>query len=131
MLDSVVQELFTAALASSTMKVYRTGANRYCSFCELYGVHKPFPVCEDVLLRFVALLNKEGLKAGTVKSYLAAVRHSQIALGLGDPHIAAMVRLEYVVRGVKKLTSGPVRTRLPITLDLLVRLRQSWFSERN
>ena len=43
MLNSVVQELFTAALASSTMKIYRTGANRYCSFCELYGVHKATP----------------------------------------------------------------------------------------
>ena len=42
-----------------------------------------------------------------------------------------MVRLEYVVRGVKKMTSGPVRTRLPITLDLLVKLGQPWYSEQN
>ena len=96
----------------------------------MYCIQKPFPVCEDVQLRFVAYLYKEGLKAGTVKSYLAAVRHSQIALGFGDPLIGSMVRLEYVVRGVKKLTSGPVRTRIPITLDLLVQLRRSWYSER-
>ena len=41
-----------------------------------------------------------------------------------------MVWLEYVVRGVKKLTSGLGRTRLPITLDLLVLLWLSWHSKQ-
>ena len=76
---------------------------------------KPFPVCEDVLLRFVAYLYKEGLKAGTVKSYLAALRHSQMALGFGDPRIAAMVCLEYVVRGVKRVVLFEPGFQLPWT----------------
>ena len=44
--------------------------------------------------------------AGTVKSYLAAVRHAQIAIGLGDPHMSDMPQLEYVVKGLRKKTAG-------------------------
>ena len=96
----------------------------------LYDIHKPFPVCEDVLTHFVAYLYKEGLKAGTIKSYLAAIRYTQIALGLGNPHIDSMARLEYVVRGIKRLTNGPTRTRLPITVPLLDQMRRSWSTDR-
>ena len=95
-LDATVQELFSAGLAPATLKVYRTGTNRYILFCVLYNVTQPFPVSEDVLTRFVAHLYKEGLKAGTIKSHLASIRHAQIVLGLGNPHIEEMSRLEYV-----------------------------------
>ena len=74
----------------------------------------------------MAFLYKEGLKAGTMKSYLAATRYTQISLGLGNPHMEDMSRLEYVIRGVKKLTGSPTRTRLPITLALLVQLQETW-----
>ena len=94
-------------LAPATLKVYRTGSNTYGSFCDLYGVNKPFPVNEVIMLWFVVYLYKEGLKAGTIKSYLAAVHHAQIALGLGNPHMEHMAQLEYIVHGVKKRTSGP------------------------
>ena len=80
-------------LAPATLKVYRTGSNRYGSSCDLYGVNKLFPVNEVIMLRFVAYLYKEGLKAGTIKSYLVAVHHMQIALGLGNPHMEHMAQL--------------------------------------
>lgn len=127
-LDSTIQELFKAGLAPATLKVYRTGSNRYDLFCKSYNIHDPFPAREVTLLRFVAYLYKGGLKAGTIKSYLAAIRHTQIALGLGSPHMEDMAQLEYVVRGVKRLTNGPTRMRLPITFDLLGRLRQVWYT---
>lgn len=125
-MDQPVQELLTAGLAPATHKVYKTGTNRYNSFCVLYKINKPFPLSEYVLTHFVAFLYKEGLKVGTVKSYLAAIRYSQIALGLGNPHMEDMSKLEYVIRGVKRLTGGPTRTRLPITLPLLAQLQGSW-----
>jgi len=95
----------------------------------MYNIHHPFPAREDTLSRFVAHLYKGGLKAGTIKSYLAAIRHAQIALGLGNPHMENMTQLEYVVRGVKRLSNKPVRTRHPITLELLGQLRQAWFTQ--
>ena len=48
----------------------------------------PYLVTEPQLSYYVAYLYKEGLTEGTVKSYLAAIRHAQIARGLGDPNIA-------------------------------------------
>ena len=97
----------------------------------LYNVTRTFPVSEDVLTRSVAHLYKEGLKASKIKSYLASIRHAQIALGLGNPHIEEMSRLEYVTRGVKRLASGPTRSRFPITLNLLAQLHHSWCVERS
>jgi len=86
----------------------------------------PFPVSEQLLSRFAAYLYKEGLRGGTVKSYMAAVRHAQISLGLRDPCMSDMPQLGYIIRGIKKATGGPPRTRLPITPDLLRVLRKSW-----
>jgi len=62
-----------------------------------------------------------------MKSYLAAVRHGQIAVGLGDPMMGRMPRLQYVVKGAQRSLSGrPKRTRLPITPEILRRMRSSW-----
>jgi len=126
-LDATVQELFSAGLAPSTQKSYRSGSKRFIGFCERFRIAKPFPVSEQVLVYFVALLYRDGLSSGTIKSYLAAVRHSQIALGLGDPHVGDMPQLEYVSKGVKKMTAcRSARPRLPITPSILRQLRQFW-----
>ena len=130
-LDQAVQDLFTAGLALATLKVYKIGTNIYNSFYVLYNIAKPFPATEDVLTHLVAFLYKEGLKAGMVKSYLAATRYTQIALGLGNLHMEDMVRLEYVVQRVKRLASSSTCTRLLITLTLLAQLRCSWLTSRS
>ena len=49
-------------------------------FCSAAAL-QPFPATEQILSAFVAFLFKEGLAAGTVKLYLAAVHHAQIARG--------------------------------------------------
>lgn len=70
---------------------------------------------------------QEGLSAGTMKSYLAAVRHRQIAMGLGDPVMVRMPQLQYVLKGARRRLAGrPKRTRLPITPEILQQLRKSW-----
>ncbi len=81
---------------------------------------------------FVAFLYKENLAGGTVKSYLAAIRHSQISLGLGDPSMGRMIRLEYVVKGLKrKATQAARRVRLPITPTILGQLKRVWQKRRD
>ena len=78
-------------------------------------------------MAFVAFLYREKLSGSTVKNYLAAIRHSQITLGMGDPHMGDMHRLDYVVKGLKRQTrSGPRRSRLPITPEILEHLRRVW-----
>ena len=112
------------------LKVYKTGTNRYNSFCVLHSFHNPFSVHEDILTHFVAYLYTEGLKVGSIKSYLAVIRYTQIALCLGNLHIEGMATLEYVIRGVKRLMNGPMRTRLPITVHWLAKMNYLWSVNR-
>ena len=45
---------------------------------------------------------------------------------MGNPNISTMPQLEYVLKGLKKATPASSRRRLPITPDILLRLRQVW-----
>ena len=47
-------------------------------------------------------------------------------MGLGNPQIAQMPQLEYVVRGVKRLAKQSFRKRLPITPTILQQLKRIW-----
>ena len=89
-------------------------------------IHNPFPLTEQVLSLFVAWLHSRQLAAGKVKNYLAAVRHTQIALGLMGPRMGDMPQLEYVIRGVKRMAQVRTRVRLPITLEVLKGLKWVW-----
>ena len=125
-LEGTVEELFAAGLADTTRRTYRTGANRYTVFCSQLDV-TAFLVSERSLSLFVAHLAVRERKASTAKSYLAAVRHSQIALGLGDPRVGDMPQLEYVLKGLKRRSaSRPCRTRLPVIPDLMRVMKPSW-----
>ena len=97
----VVQDLFSSRLASSTQQVYRCGSHRFQQFCSLHNL-RPYPAGESMLTSFVAWLYQTGVTAGTIKSYLSAVRYTQISLGLGDPHAASMPQLERGERGEEK-----------------------------
>ncbi len=107
-LGSGADRLFEAGLAESTRKTYRTGAQRYRDFCQRVG-KIAFPVREDVIVLFVARLHLDGVAPGTMKCYLAAVRYAQICRRLGDPAIKSMPRVEYVLKGAKRLKPGAKR----------------------
>ena len=72
---------------------------------------------ELTLSHFVAYLFSDGLVPGTIKHYLAAVRHTQISLGFGDPHIGGLCRLEYIIKGAKRSLGRQWRNRLPGILE--------------
>ena len=123
---------FTMRLAASTLRTYSSGKTRFLKFCEQTET-RALPVCENILCCFCAHLANGGLKHRTIKVYLSAVGHMQIAAGQQDPlgsGAAPMPRLEYVMRGIKRKevsqhdgTDG--RERLPITPSLLLRIKAS------
>ena len=87
----------------------------------------PFLVKEAALCAFVAYLYRDSLSAGSVKSYLAAIRLAQISLGLGDPKIPDMPKLEYVIKGLRRKATGrEVHPHLPITPTILHKLKNVW-----
>ena len=79
----------------------------------------PYPVSEQVLSYFVAFLYKEGHAPSSLKSYLSAIRHAQIALGMVGPHLGNMPQLEYFIKGLHRLSPGQPRSRVPITPFIL------------
>ena len=125
-LDSFVQHLLKHALAPSTLRSYDVGQRRYLVFCTKINT-SPLPVNETLLCRYVASLASENLQFQSIKSYLSAVRYMQITSGYGDPDMASMPILEYVLKGIKrqqaKQKPHSTRTRLLITPTILQSLR--------
>ena len=95
----------------------------YARFCE--GTSRdPFPVKEETVILFLSQLHRDGLTPGTMKSYLAAIRYEQIKRGLRNPEICKMPRVEYGVKGAKRLKPGSHWCRLSITPEIMAKLRE-------
>lgn len=128
-MEGNVLQLIDDSLAPSTRRTYLSAQNRYIVFCQRTNT-TPFPVSIHVLCCFVAFLGSQGLKHVSVKSYLSAVRHAQIAGGFPDPFKNAdLSRLECVLKGLKRQQAHrrtPTNPRLPITPDILRSLKQLW-----
>ena len=127
-MDEALLRYCDRGLADSTQRTYRSGLNRYLSFCFAFGVLSPFPVSETLLCYFVTSLAQEGVAPTTIKTYLAAVRHAQIIRGHPEPReTSSLPRLRLVQNGVRRerAESSPAQlpTRLPITPSLLRLLR--------
>ena len=111
------------------------GSESLCTFLQavcLFPILFPilFPTSKEKLSQFVAHLFVGGLSADTVKSYLSAVHHAQIGLGLGDPDFPNMPQLEYIIKGYRrKSVKGGGRPRLPITPAILQALKVVWSLE--
>ena len=96
------------------------------SFCAKFGVSNPFPVSQALLCYYVAHLVNSSLAYQTIKTYLAAVRHQQIAKGLPEPkQLTSMPKLKVVENCVRKKRAldQSFRPRLPITPAILRQIR--------
>ena len=128
-LAPAVHRYFQAGLAPSTQKTYQAAMKRFWDFCTTYNISDPFPLTEQTLCFFVSHLAEKGLAPQTGKAYLSALRNAQISLGLPDPREASsMPLLRRIQAGISRtrLQSGTAapRTRLPITLQTLGRMKQ-------
>ena len=122
-LDSSLHFFTHRGLADTTHRTYKAGVNRYLSFCTSYNIIPPFAASETVLCYFVVFL---GLAPGTMRTYLAAVRHEQIVRGMPEIRQCQLPRLHLVQAGVRReraLQGETGRQRLPITIDILCRLQ--------
>ena len=80
-------------------------------------VEQCLPADELLLTEFVAFLAKS-IKYASIKIYLAAVRHYHIRHGF-HLHMHKMLRLQLVLRGIKRSQGDQIRVRLPITIHHL------------
>ena len=100
---------------------------KFTAFCIKYHVTDPFPVTEYLLCAFATAMADNGLSPQTVKSYLAAIRNTQLSLGLPDPREqSSLPTLRRVQAGISRARLGrgqPSRVRLPVTAQLLRRVK--------
>ncbi len=77
-------------------------------------------------MMFAGHLAREGLSHQSIKVYLSAVRNLHVTAGLHKEWASALTpRLEMVLKGIKKekAKTNPPRTRLPITLEIMTKIR--------
>ena len=122
-----VQRYLNASLAPSSQKAYRAGIGSFLKLCTHLG-SPPLPVTQDLLCSFVAYLANTNCAYQTIRSYLAAVRYLQIANNLTPTPLASMHKLQLVMRGARRhvASSRTVKPRLPITPEILRKLRALW-----
>ena len=131
-LEADVQMFFERGVASSTAGTYQSAKRRYACFCQAANCQL-LPLTEASLSKFVSYLANQKLKHQTIKVYLSALRHLQIAEGLGNPFLpGSFPRLEYILKGIKHTPSAQSKeTRLPITPPILKSLWSVWSSQVN
>ena len=97
------------------------------TFCVRYQVPDQFPITEYLLFAFAALMADNGLSPQTVKSYLTAVRNTQLSHALPDPREqSSLPVLKIVQAGISRTRLGrgqPSGVRLPMTARLLRRIK--------
>ena len=119
-------------MADSTQGAYTTGWNCYKTFVTLSGHSSPY--CsndgdrENIMCLFVThCASNLRLAHSTIKMYLAAIKFNFIKSGKSHPFIysngTSFGRLHYTLRGIKKCQINCINPRLPITTELLYRIR--------
>ena len=109
-------------LAPSTRKAYATGQHKFLELChqagKLHSSGSPCPADECALCLFVSF-PADSIQHSSIKVYLSAVRSLHIEQGFPDPLLNCL-RLQRVLRGVKRSQGSPAGQRLPITDSLLL-----------
>jgi hypothetical protein len=107
-------------LASSTHKTYASAQRSFLQFCEsenrLNSNGSPLPSGEWTLCLFATWL-ANNLKPASIKVYLSAVRALHIEHGYLDPLVGCL-RLQRVVKGIKRCKGSSQNKRLPIAPDI-------------
>ena len=113
-------------IASSTRRTYSSAQRKFLEFCHWsQSVHPngpPLPATEWTLMLFASHLSNT-IKASSIKVYLAAIRSLHLENGFPNP-LANCLRLERVIRGIKRCQGTSKRERLPVTVAVLLRIRE-------
>ena len=108
-----------SSLAISSQKTYSSGEKRFIDFC--YKLHIDpnhiLPTNENMLVYFATYMARS-VRADTIKVYLAAIRYMHIVNG-HNLDLKSFLRLQYVLKGIKRSQGNSKFTRLPITLTHL------------
>ena len=124
-----VYELFAAGMnwySKLHQRVYKSGDKCYNDFCNIFlfnciSCHRnPAIILCSIFVQGRAICCYS-------KGYQAAASHSQIARRLRNPHDNKMLRLQYIVKHLKrKAMNSNARPRLLVTPEVLKAMKEVW-----
>ena len=120
-LEEQCYSFLTHGLAPSTRRTYASAQSKFISFCRQLGkLHPSGSPCptDEWTLCLVTFLART-LQHSSIKVYLSGIRALHIDQGFPDL-LADCLRLQRVVRGIKRCQGTPSSSRLPITDDLML-----------
>ncbi|XP_077981140.1 integrase/recombinase xerD homolog [Glandiceps talaboti] len=128
--DCRTQQLVTQAveyihnsISKSTRRTYQTGQSIFHQFCSAHG-RTMLPLTAPTVILFATSLAQRGLSYKTIKVYISAICHMHEEAGFAN-HITENVLLHRALQGIKRSSGEARRTRLPITISILRRLKGS------
>ena len=123
-LELSIQGYSVQGLAKSTMTSCALASRSYFDFCTKFSL-PAVPVLERQACLFVAYIADRGLRSQTISAYLAGVWHLLVVTGSPVHSRMESPRLQYVLRGIKRLSAPlPKKRRLPISISILRSLYQ-------
>ena len=118
-LREVAGDLFINSFAKRTLATYRRNWEEFIGFLD--SVNLPLILEDGILDIFIAHLHLKGLQVSTIKSKLSSVSAVLKANGIDKNFYS--YRLRHILIGAGKLKS-PIKPRLPISSEILVRMVQ-------
>ena len=127
LLEDRCRHFLVQGLAPSTRKSYASGQRKFYDFClhagRLHQNGSPCPAEEWTLCLFVSFL-ADSVQHLSIKVYLSAVLSLHIEQGFPDPLINCL-RLQRVLRGIKRSQGSPAAQRLPVTDRIIFVIHQA------
>src|ERR1700737_3374474 len=96
----------------------------YIQYCTTAN-RNPLPLSEEALMNWASGTALSGCKYTTIKSYLSGIRSAAIMQGFDVADLVKMQRLKLVLRALKSIAPHTA-TRLPITNDILLKIRDKY-----
>ena len=124
-LEGHVNHYLQMSVAPSTARAYKAAQSRYVAFCAQFSL-PPLPASEQTLRLVAAELTQDLAHS---RSYLSGVRNLHILSGMADP-LPGALRLNLVLKGIRRVKATPPKVKLPVTPLVLRRLRESSWQSR-
>jgi hypothetical protein len=109
------------ALALNTTSNYNSVAIAFISYC-LYFERTPILPASDATIAGWLTVSSLTCSAASLRVYLSGVRFLHVSNGFPWPEMSERSSLFLCYRGIKRLCGRPSKPKLPITLELLLKI---------
>jgi hypothetical protein len=111
-----------AAYADSTKKTYRSQIKSFYAFCLKFGL-VPIPAFQETLCCYMTFLSHT-LTASSIPGYMNVIRIIHLEAGYKNP-LDKNWELKLLHRGILRLLGVPPKQKLPISVEILLKMSSS------